>query len=176
MKNIFIISLLFLLSCKTNQSVSSTIKGSKAVFEQTENCPENGTCTIELIPNKSIEFKTDEFGSLYPVIEGGTKTILKYTFTKKTIPNTEDSNYTEIIYAELDKNISSISLIDQELKTINLHFARLCFCKGESGYFPIKKGTFNLVKNSDNTLKIDINFNVKKIPQIISEIHEIITL
>lgn len=176
MKNIVIICLLFLWSCKTTQPSNAAIEKVEPTFSQTENCPENGTCTIEFIPNKNIEFKSDEFGNLYPVINEGSKTIFKYTFTKNPISETEDSNYTEILYAELDANVSSISLIDSQLQNIKLHYGRLCFCKGENGYFPVSKGVFNLVKNNKNTVKIDIDFSVKKIPQITSEIHEMVSL
>lgn len=176
MKNLIVLSLLLLISCKSTQKVNSQITNPDPIITKTENCPENGTCTIELIPNKTLDFKTDDFGNLYPTIENGEKTILKYTFTKNPIENTADSNYIEIVYAELDKNYPNINLIDDQLQTIKLHYGRLCFCKGESGYFAIKNGVFNLSKNAKDSLKIDLNFSIKKIPQIISEIHETISL
>jgi hypothetical protein len=176
MKNIAIICLLILTACKTVQPEKTAFKVQEPVFYQTENCPENGTCTIEFIPNKSIDFKTDEFGNLYPVIANGVNTVFKYTFTKNTVSDSEDSNYTEIIYAELKPDFSTINLIDNQLQTVKLHYGRLCFCKGESGYFAVNNGVFNISKNTDDTVKIDVNFFVKKIPQIISEIHETVSL
>lgn len=176
MKNLIVLSLLFLASCKSTQQVNSQVISNEIIITKTENCPKNGTCSLELIPNKNLDFKTDEFGNLYPTINNGEKTILKYTFTKKSIENTADSNYTEIIYAELDKSYSNINLINSQLQTIKLHYGRLCFCKGESGYFPITNGVFNLSKSGKDSLTIDLNFSVKKIPQIISEIHETISL
>jgi len=176
MKNLIILGLLFLISCKSTQQVNSQAVNNEPIITNTENCPENGTCTLEIIPNKTLDFKTDDFGNLYPTIENGEKTILKYTFTKNPIENTADSNYTEIVYAELDKPYSNINLVDSQLQTIKLHYGRLCFCKGESGYFAIKNGVLNLSKSGKDSLKIDLNFSVKKIPQIISEIHETISL
>lgn len=175
MKNILIICALILTSCKTSQSLNSSIVLKEAIIQQSENCPKNGTCLLELIPNKSITFKTDEFGSLYPVIIDGTKTLFKYSFTKNPISGTQDSNYTEIVYAELDLN-KDLQLQNETLKNIKMHYARLCFCKGESGYFPIERGVFNLTKLGDDSVKIDVNFIIKKVPQIVSNIHETVSL
>ena len=133
-------------------------------------------CSVELIPNKTIEFKVDKFGIVYPVISEGEKTLLKYTFNKNPIAKTQDSNYTEIIYAELDSTITELDLTDDSLQDVKLYFGRLCYCKGATGYYPIKKGTFKLSKASNSSIKIDVNFKISEVPQIISEIRETITL
>lgn len=174
MKNILLLCFVFLASCKTSKN--TVIELSEHMFLTTENCPENGECSIEFIPNKTIEFKKDEFGIAYPVISEGNKSIFKFTFNKKPIVNTQDSNYTEIVYAELDNPINEISLIGNELETIKLHFGRLCYCKGETGYFPIKNGSFNIDKLKNNSLKVDIEFTIKEVPQIISKITETVSL
>ena len=176
MKNILISFMLLLVACKTPQKATSQVSTSKTITTTIDNCSENGTCTLELIPNKTLEFKTDEFGNLYPFINEGSKTIFKYTFTKNPIENTTDSNYTELIYAELDSPILDINLVNEQLQNVQLHYGRLCFCKGESGYFPIKNGNFSLTNSDQDSLKIDLNFSVKKIPQIISEIHQTVSL
>jgi len=171
MKNIIPFVFILFASCKPlNFTLNET------VFTKTVNCPDNGECSIELIPNKSLEFKMDEFSNSYPIISEGEKTILKYTYTKNPIQNTQDSNYTEIVYAELDKTVTEISLANNELQDIKLHFGRLCYCKGETGYYPIKNGSFKIEKSSKHTVKIDIEFNIKEVPQIISKISEIVSL
>ncbi|MFD1293122.1 hypothetical protein ACFQ5N_04665 [Lutibacter holmesii] len=174
MKNLVIICFLVLVSCKTSQPTNSVLVND-VVMQQSENCPKSGTCLLELIPNKSLNFKTDEFGNVYPVIDDGTKTLFKYSFTKNPISDTEDSNYTEIVYAELDLT-KDLQLQNETLKEIKMHYGRLCFCKGESGYFPVSKGVFNLTKTAPNLVKIDVNFIIKKVPQIVSEIHETVSL
>jgi hypothetical protein len=174
MKYLFSILVLFLTSCKPIQQSNYIV--CNQTLSTTVNCPENGTCSLELIPNKSLEFKMDEFGNSYPVITKGEMVILKYTFKKKPISNAQDSNYTEIIYAELNKNISELTLKDEELETKKLYFGRLCYCKGETGYYPIKKGEFKLTKEAKNTIKIDFKFTIKEVPQIITTINEFISL
>ena len=175
MKNLLIICVLLLVSCKTSKPQNSVKVANEIILVQSENCPENGSCVLELIPKKTITFKNDEFGNLYPIITEGTKTLFKYTFTKNPISDTEDSNYTEIVYAELDLN-KDAQFQNETLKDIKMHYGRLCFCKGESGYFPINKGVFNLTKMEGSLLKIDVDFVMKKIPQLVSKIHETVSL
>ena len=170
MKTVFALCILFVVSCKSNYVVSQHI------IQKSNACPENSVCSVELIPNKTIEFKVDKFGIVYPVISEGEKTLLKYTFNKNPIEKTQDSNYTEIIYAELDSTITELDLTDDSLQDVKLYFGRLCYCKGATGYYPIKKGTFKLSKASNSSIKIDVNFKISEVPQIISEIRETITL
>lgn len=161
---------MFMISCKSNYTVNQHIN------QEVTNCPKNGTCSIELIANKAIVFKMDNIGIMYPVISKGDKTILKYTYKKNEIPNTQDSYYTEIVYAELPTTISPIELTNEALQDIKLYFGRLCYCKGETGYFAIKSGDFKLTKNDKSSFNIDFNFKVSEVPQVISKIHETISL
>ena len=176
MKSLLFITLLLVISCKSTEPAKSTTLNQKIVFTETVNCPENGTCTIEILHNKNLEFKSDEFGNLYPEISNGNKHVFKYTYTKKPIPNVADSNYSEIIYAELDENFSAVNLANDSLQQVKLYYGRLCFCKGANGYFPINRGDFKLTKTSNDSLKIELSFTVKNVPQIISEINETVSL
>ena len=174
MKVFFTLLIVLVVSCKPTQSANFILN--EAHYNKSMNCPDNGECSIELIPNKSLEFKKDKFGNTYPVITEGEKTILKYTYKKNTVKNLQDGNYTEIIYAELDKNIQEISLKDNELQSKKIYFGRLCFCKGETGYYAINKGEFKISKTSKDTIKIDFEFTISEVPQIISKISESISL
>ena len=51
---------------------------------------------------------------------------------------------------------------------------RICFCKGESGYFPVRKGKLFVYQNEGDLL-VRASFSVPKIPQIIEEIDERLT-
>jgi hypothetical protein len=139
-------------------------------------CPENGTCNLELLPNKSIEFKSDEFGNLYPVISDGDKTLFQYTFQKNPLKNTEDSNYTEIIYAELPSEITEVSITNEELQNVKLYFGRLCYCKGATGYYAIKNGEFKISKASKDSITFKVDFKITEVPQIISTINQTVSL
>ncbi|MFK5957466.1 MAG: hypothetical protein QM495_01210 [Lutibacter sp.] len=172
MKNLVLLIIILFSSCKITKNKTFTVNNN--LNFETENCPENGKCTIELIPNKSIIFKKDEVGITYPIISEGEKTIFKYTYKKNPITNTQDSNYIEIVYAEFEPKISEISLSNSELQNVKFYFGRLCYCKGETGYYPIKNGEFKISELTKNSLKIDFKFNIKEVPQIISKINEIV--
>jgi len=174
MRNSWVIIFALFLSCKPCQSLKLTVN--EAVLVKTINCPENGDCTLELIPNKTITFKKDNTNILYPEITKGDKTLLKYTFKRNPIPNSQDGDYTEIIYAELNETLSEISIADTALQNIKLHFGRLCYCKGENGYFAIEKGDFKILKVEKNIIKIELDFLIKEVPQIMTTINESVSL
>ncbi len=174
MRNSWLILIVLFLSCKPCQNLKLSVN--ESVLIKSNHCPENSECTIELIPNKTIAFKKDNAGILYPEISEGEKTLLKYTFKRNPLANTQDSNYSEIVYAELNKTISEITFTNEELKNVKLHFGRLCFCKGETGYFPIKKGTLKISKDEKKSFNVDIDFIIKEVPQIITHINESISL
>ena len=77
----------------------------------------------------------------------GNKTLLKYSYHNNPPKNTQDGHYSEIIYAELDSTITKTNLKNEDLKKVKLHFGRLCFCKGATGYYPISIGEFSIKKN-----------------------------
>lgn len=177
MKNLFILFILLTVSCKTPQkTTNSNSTLSEIISLKIDNCPEDGFCAIELIPNKSLEFKTDEFGNTYPIITEGTKTLFKYSYVKKSIPTIADDDYQEIIYAELDGNISEINLTNEDLNKVKLHYGRLCFCRDKNGYFPVSNGNFILSKIDENTLNIKLDFSVKNIPKITTALNETVSL
>lgn len=172
MKKLLPLILLLIVSCKSTKNANAAFVAKEAFLINATNCPENGTCTIELLPNTSLEFKKDEFGIAYPLISEGNKTVFKFIYTRNSIPNTQDSNYSEIVFAELDAAISEKKLTNEKLQDVKMHFGRLCFCKGQTGYYPIKNGNFKISKASKKAFKIDFNFKITEVPQIISEINE----
>ena len=174
MKKIFLIAIVFFTTITSCKSFNFQLK--EPIVIDLLHCPENGTCNFELIPNKSIEFKSDEFGNLYPVISDGDTTLFKYTFQKKPLKDTQDSNYTEIIYAELPAKISELSLANKTLQNIKLYFGRLCYCKGATGYYPIKNGAFTISKASKDCVTFKVHFKITEVPQIISTIQQTVSL
>ena len=174
MKNLVLLILFGFLSCKSSQQTIPVIEQQLSI--SAENCLTDGQCTIELIPQKKVLFKMGSSGALYPELVEGTNTVLKFTYKKNTSKKLQDASYSEIIYAELDNSLPNINLNDADLQTVNLHFGRLCYCKGQTGYYPIKKGLLKIENSKNNTLKIDICFTVDEVPQVLTEIHETISL
>ena len=168
MKNIYFIIFLFLyLGCKTNQDVSQE-SGSHL---KEISCPENGNCTFEVLQNSILNIKTDEFGKLYPEVLPGDKVVIKFHYKKKELKKAVDGSYSEFIYLEVSKNEKQLILKDRDLQKAKLLFGRICFCGKNGGYYRVTQGNLYLF-NSNGMLKMDLTFNVNKVPQIISKLEE----
>ncbi|MCF6279504.1 MAG: hypothetical protein L3J14_04070 [Flavobacteriaceae bacterium] len=165
--------ILTLVGCKTKQT---TLITEKQEFKATTNCPEDGVCTVELIPNSSLIVKSDEFGNTYTIIEKGEKTIFKYTFSRNVDKQYVDGHYIEEIYAEFDKELPEINLKDKNLSNVKLLFNRMCYCKGSAGFYHIQKGNLSFRKTKKNTFNFQLNFTMDKVPQVITSINETFTL
>lgn len=169
MKYIIILSVfLFQQSCKTSQT--STMN--KDFSTPKTLCPEEGVCTFEVLQNKSLKVLKDDFGATYPEISDGKYILLKFEYSKNKIPNTADSGYRELIYIELNPNNLEVELKDNQLKNVKLTFARLCYCKGQTGYYIIDKGNLSIKKISENTFNLSLQFSTDEVPQIITQINE----
>lgn len=138
------------------------------------NCPEGGDCTFEVLQNSTLKLKTDQTGASYLEIEEGDKVVIKYHFKKDPDPDALDSSHSEYLYFEIDPGRVEISLKDSELQRVKMIYGRICFCKGESGYFPVRKGNLFVYQNEGDLL-VRGSFRISKIPQIIREIDERLT-
>ena len=141
-------------------------------FTSSSACPENTICTVEIIPNSSLEIKTDTFNRIYATVEKGTQVVFKYSFKQNEDQQYLDGHYIEEIYAELPSNFSEISLKDEELSKVKLLFNRLCYCKGSAGFYKIKKGKLVLKKIKKNIYTMHLDFKMDEVPQITTTINE----
>ncbi len=134
-------------------------------------CPQDGVCTFEVLQNKSLKLLKDGIGKLYPDISEGDKIILKFEYKRNEIPNTVDGNYSELIYVELNQNNLNIELENSDLQEAKLLFARLCFCRGQTGYYKVTNGKLSIKKESNN-YKFNLEFIIDEVPQVITSINE----
>ncbi|MGA9269123.1 MAG: hypothetical protein WBV45_00770 [Lutimonas sp.] len=138
------------------------------------NCPEGGDCTFEVVQNSTLTLKTDPTGATYPEIEAGENVVIRYHYKKDQEPDALDSSYSEYLYFEITPGRVEISLKDSELQRVKMIFGRICFCKGETGYFPVKKGNLFIYQNEGDLL-VRGAFSISKIPQTLKEIDERLT-
>ncbi|MBN4070165.1 hypothetical protein JYT76_00615 [Olleya sp. AH-315-F22] len=157
----------FLLSCNAKQKtlLKNKIENTSTI------CPQDGACTFEVLQNKSLKLLKDGIGELYPDISEGDKIILKFQYKRNEIPNTVDGHYSELIYVELDPNNLNIELENSELQEVKLLFARLCFCRGQTGYYKVKKGSLSIIKENEN-YQFKLEFKNDEVPQVITSINE----
>jgi len=160
-------AILLIVSCKTQQNITSN----NQPLLQHINCPEGGDCSFEVLKNSGLQIKTDAFGKIYPEIISGDKLVIKYHFKKKEVAGVADSNYSEFVYFEIDKNEKQLILKDAALQHVKMLFGRICFCRDAMGYFKVSEGDLMLFHH-DKNLQVNAKFNVPKVPQIVTEIHE----
>lgn len=172
MRYLYVMIICFLMpSCNAKQKVLTV----KEVDKITSFCPDDGVCTFEILENKSLKILQDEFGNLYPEISEGNNIILKFQYKRNEIPNAVDSSYSELIYVELDPNNLILDLDNSQLQNVKLLFARLCYCKGQTGYYKVKNGILSISKENDK-YQINLEFKVNEVPQVITSINEYFSL
>jgi len=170
----FVISFLsvIILNCKPQKAtISNTFQ-----TVLTTDCPQDGTCTFEVLDNKSLKTLKSDLGEVYTQIIDDESLVVKFEYKRNEIPNTLDGHYIEQVFIELDKNNLELELSDSALKKVKVMFARFCYCKGQTGYYRVSQGKLSVKKIDDKTYQLDLVFKQDEVPQIISGINEKFTL
>lgn len=168
----YLFILLALANCNCQKNTTSKEMANSII--NNEECPENGICSIELLKNKSLNVKSDEFGKIYYNLEdNNTKNVVRYTFDKDKDSTLQDSGYREEIIFEINTNVSELNLSEKKLQETKMLFGRFCYCKGATGYYKIENGTLLLKKEKDNIV-LDLNFKITEVPQIVTKINRTI--
>lgn len=172
MRFIFTPLLLFILTSCASQKNSFFLQDLKEPIQYKLESTKKGFDTyLEIIPNKSLLLKKDEFGMLYGNFIKGDSILIKYQFKKKKIKNVVDDNFIETLYFTTDKTTTNLTLENLQLSKINMVLQRQCYCKGTAGFFKITNGNFNLnIKKNELTLTTD--FSIKNIPHVLTKINE----
>ena len=175
MKKIIYIVIISILSCCSSVKNNNKHKKSNThTVNIKSSCPENGLCTFEVLENQQLIISKDGIGQLYPKITDGNTTVYKFTYTKNKDERYKDSHYSEEVYFELPKQINELVLENESLSSVKLVFARLCFCRGQTGYYLINQGKLIITKLKTDTYNINLSFKTDEVPQIISFIKETI--
>lgn len=173
MKAVLIFMLLSLFACKP----SSIIKTEYVKESITTICPEDGKCRLTIKNNLSLHTQKDEIGATYPIFQDSNNIVLEFEYKRNEESNTADGGYQELLYFELNRDKIMVDLKDSELEKVNLLFGRLCFCRGQSGYYKITKGHLKITKTSNrNEFLITLSFKTDEVPHIITSLSETFTL
>lgn len=171
MKKLFLIPTAFLFSfCCTKKEVMKKEEENKVVTKIESSCPSDGVCTTEILKNKSLVIKTDEFGSTYTqIIDSETTSVIVYQYNRIVKGDLQDASYREEIIFEINNNDTELNLTNKELQETKMLFGRFCFCRGQTGYYKVDEGKLNLKKKNEN-ITLNIDFTITKVPQIIKTI------
>lgn len=163
MKYIAIFLIFMMNNCKSVDSNSvSKLTNNEKMNLQEQNCPDNGTCKVEIMKNKSLRLLKDGIGKMYPKVVDGDNIVIQYTFTKGNPNNYQDGHDSETLHIEINANTLN-ELVDNDLQQVNLLYGKHCFCKDIVGYYPIKKGQFLMQTLKDGKMQLKINFSEPKV-------------
>jgi hypothetical protein len=169
MKKLLFIPFLMLFSfcnCQKNTVVDTK----KTTVTLKSNCPEDGNCTLEVVSNKTLNIKKDDLGSTYyELIDSKTTSVIVYQYKRDVKGGLKDSGYTEEVLFEINNSDKKLAFTNSDLQKVKMIFGRLCFCRGQSGYFEVTDGTLSFDKKQ-NEIQFDLNFKINPVPQIINAI------
>lgn len=169
-KSIAILIAIIITSCNCKKHAGSNDSKENSGLNLTSNCPSDGNCTIEIIKNKSLVIKSDEFGSIYTQqIDDENHNIVVFQYNKNVPEGLQDGNYREEIQFEIPNIDTELNLTNQELQNTKMLFGRYCFCKGQTGIYKVTDGTLKL-SQKNNKLSFNLNFKNKTVPQLIESI------
>lgn len=167
MKFFFFISFFAIISCKTTSSRSSK---DLTIIKSTSFCPEDGKCNLSIKNNKQLIIKSDDIGKqYYELVDNNSKSVIIYEYSRNTPKDLQDASYREEIIFEIENSTNSLTLSNENLGNTKMLFGRHCFCRGQAGYYPVKKGNLKLT-NEKSKITFSLNFEIDEVPQIIKMI------
>ena len=133
-------------------------------------CPEDGKCTTQVFRNKSLEVKTDEFGSVYYQMQDHPETsVVLYQYARNVEKGLQDAQYREEIIFEIKHSDAKITYNDSDLQKTKMLFGRFCFCRGQTGYYKVSHGNLDAGQKNDS-IYFNLSFSVTEVPQVITSV------
>lgn len=158
--SLLIAMILLISSCKSNQQTAMK-------SDQEKQCPSDGTCSFEVLKNKELLILEDEFKNTYHKLKHADgKVVLKYEYKRNEDPKISDDNYSEIIFIEINEDLTDLDLSDQFLSKAKVSYGRMCFCRGATGFYKVKKGNLTISKDNEN-YEVSLDFVIDEVPQVI---------
>jgi hypothetical protein len=159
------LALTLLTSCKTK-----TVSDNKSVEQQ--KCPLDGSCSFEVFKDTELVILEDEFKNSYHQLKAAKgRVVLKFEYRKNEDPHLADDSYSEMIFIEIDDPVDEVELNDELLSKAKVSFRRMCFCRGATGLYKIRKGRLHISEHQKG-FKVTLNFEVNEVPQVITSFTE----
>ena len=143
-----------LLACASQKNTKNDISGNYTIQSD---CPTEGTCTLQVLKDKSLLIQNDNLGRPYYRLQDTPgKTVVIYTYAKKKNPIYQDDIYSEEVVFDTDSDLNALKK-GINAKDANLVFGVKCFCKGKAGYYRPQTGS---AQYKNNTLYITLPADV----------------
>jgi hypothetical protein len=160
MKRIGVVLLAFVLACSPMKTAWQP-----NTVSLIGDCPKQANCTIELLPNKSLIVETSAYGLKYSLADQTGMNVVIFKFDKIIKGDLQDAGYREEIVFEYDGK-RNIDLTDSQLQTSKMLFGRFCYCKGQTGYYRVKKGRLSIDQNA----RAKLDLTISEVPQLTKQI------
>lgn len=161
---------LFASSCTTVKTFLDSKEGGDYKTKVKTKCPSDGDCELMVFKNSSLQIQSDGLGhSYYDMVFDAGKTVIMYEYKRNSDVNYQDGHHTERIVFEIKNDITELIVEDFELSNMVMFYERHCFCKGETGMFPIVKGKL-YVNNLGDALQLKLKIEEVDIPFSISSL------
>lgn len=166
--------ILFILVTCIGCSSQPKLKLKDSVSVVLESCPEDGDCGLELLKNKRLVIKKDSLGDLYYEIEDSKDTdVVRYNYHRRNENQYADGTYREELTFEIKSEDLNLNLTGKHLQETKMVFGRFCYCKGETGYYKVEKGTL-VLKRQNKKGNLHIEFKIAQVPQVVSKIQAVL--
>lgn len=143
-------------------------------FKINNYCPIEGDCKVNRLKNVSLvvsEVVDGNRGEMsYELVPSDDTDVVIYTYNKAVDDVLMDGFYREEIIFEVPKENVRLVLEHRNLQDLKMLFGRFCYCKGETGYYKVKRGTAN-VKYSDSRIRAHVDIQVLDVPQLIKKVN-----
>ena len=150
----------FMFSCGAKKSVAHL-----TMADLLSECPKAGSCTVELLQNKSMVVTQNENRINYTLTDNPEKNVIVFKYNKTVKGNLQDASYREEIIFETNQAITNGNLSDSGLQSTQMLFGRFCYCKGQTGYYKVNKGKMTIGSRG-----LELDFSISEVPQIINYI------
>ena len=178
MKNLmlFFIIGLFCSCTPVKRTLSEKFEGdlNESVYKINSYCPIEGDCKVNRIKNVSLQVMEVEDGNrgemFYELTPSENSDVVIYSYNKAVDDVLMDGFYREEIIFEVPKEKQRILLEHRNLQDVKMLFGRFCYCKGETGYYKVKRGTAN-IKYSDGRIRASLDIQILDVPQLIKKVN-----
>lgn len=163
MKNItflFLFAFMLFQACNNDSGISNNVPtcencnftciGTNDTDVFTNNCLNNWECSFSVIAESKVKIEEAD-----GYTNGDKNVFLMKNYTEGS-PAISDDEFTHILVFELDKNQNSFSVENADLKNMNVHFQRMCFCAFRD-FMPLTSGCLQGEKQADGTWFIQGN-------------------
>lgn len=167
MRNICQILFVFTIftSCKTK-----TATDNKSIEQQ--KCPVEGSCSFEVFKDTELLVLEDEFKNSYHQLKAAKgRVVLKFEYSKDEEPYLADDSYSEMIFIEINEDVSELELNDELLSKAKVSYRRMCFCRGATGLYKIRKGRLDISEYLEG-FQVTLHFEIDEVPQVITSFTE----